>query len=179
MGGVQTNRAGLGGSQITSVVRGGLRDALGQLFGYNYSGYSVGFSLSIPLSNKAGRAEYSKVLTEKQAIESKRTRLAQQIALEVRNAHSQVEMNRARIEAAGKALDLANMQLEAEQKKFQLGVSQLRFVLQEQRNVTQTQTTQMQALVNYAKSLVEYDRAVGRTLRKNNIEIDKQLRVAG
>jgi len=158
---------------------GGLRDALGQLFGYNYSGYSVGFSLSIPLSNKAGRAEYSKVLTEKQAIESKRTRLAQQIALEVRNAHSQVEMNRARIEAAGKALDLANMQLEAEQKKFQLGVSQLRFVLQEQRNVTQTQTTQMQALVNYAKSLVEYDRAVGRTLRKNNIEIDKQLRVAG
>jgi len=31
--------------------------------------------------------------------------------------------------------------------------------------------------VNYAKALVEYDRAVGRTLRKNNVEIEKQLQV--
>jgi len=69
------------------------------------------------------------------------------------------------------------MQLEAEQKKFQLGTSQLRFVLQEQQNVTAAQTSQVQALVNYAKSLVDYDRAVGRTLRKNNIEIEKQLQL--
>ena len=71
------------------------------------------------------------------------------------------------------------MQLEAEQKKFQLGTSQLRFVLEEQRTVTLAQTTQIQALVGYAKALVEYDRAVGRTLRKNNIEIEKQMQVAG
>ena len=179
VGGVQTNRSGLGGSEITSVIRGGLGDALGQLFGYNYTGYAVGFSLSIPLSNKSGQAQYSKALTDKQAITARRTRLAQQIALEVRNAHSQVEMNRARIQAAEKALDLATLQLQAEQKKFQLGTSQLRFVLQEQRNVAQAQTNHMDALVNYAKSLVEYDRAVGRTLRKNNIEIEKQMQVAG
>jgi len=67
--------------------------------------------------------------------------------------------------------------LDAEQKKFQLGTSQLRFVLQEQQNVTAAQTSQIQALVNYAKALVDYDRAVGRTLRKNNVEIDKQLQV--
>jgi hypothetical protein len=41
------------------------------------------------------------------------------------------------------------------------------------------QTSQVQALVNYARSLVDYDRAVGRTLRKNNVEIDKQLYVKG
>ncbi len=178
IGGVQTNRSGLGGTEIKSVVPGGLADALGQLFGYNYTGYSMGFSLSIPLSNKSGRAEYSKALTDRQSMLARKTKVAQQIALEVRNAHSQVEMNRARITAAEKSLELANMQLEAEQKKFQLGTSQLRFVLQEQRNVTQAQTTQIQALVNYAKSLVDYDRAVGRTLRKNNIEIEKQLQVA-
>jgi len=32
--------------------------------------------------------------------------------------------------------------------------------------------------VDYAKALVEYDKKVGRTLQKNNIEIDKQL-IAG
>jgi len=177
IGGVQTIRSELGGEQVVSVIHGGLSDAFSQLFGYNYTGYSAGFNLSIPLSNKSVRAEYSKVLTEKQALSAKRNKLVQEIALDVRNANSQVEMNRARITAAEKALELANMQLEAEQKKFQLGTSQLRFVLQEQQNVTAAQTSQVQALVNYAKSLVDYDRAVGRTLRKNNIEIEKQLQL--
>jgi len=177
IGGVQTIRSELGGEEVVSVNRGGLADAFGTLFGYNYTGYSVGFNLSIPLSNKSVRADYSKALTDKQALSAKRNRLVQQIALEVRNANSQVEMNRKRITAAEKALELANMQLEAEQKKFQLGTSQLRFVLQEQQNVTAAQTTQVQAVVNYAKALVDYDHAVGRTLRKNNVEIDKQLQV--
>lgn len=177
VGGVQTVRSQLGGEQVTSVVRGGMLDAFGQIFSYNYTGYSVGFNLSIPLSNKSVRAEYSKALTEKQSLLARRNRLAQQIALDVRNATSQVEMNRARIVAAEKALELANMQLEAEQKKFQLGTSQLRFVLQEQQTVTAAQTSQIQSLVNYARALVEYDKAVGRTLRKNNIEIDRQLEV--
>ncbi len=179
VGGVQTIRSGLGGGPILSITRGGLADAFGQLFGYDFTGYSVGFNLSIPLSNKSVQAEYSRALTNKQAIEARRNRLSQQIALDVRNAQSLVDMNRARIEAAEKALQLANMQLAAEQKKFQLGTSQIRFVLEEQRNVTAAQTSQIQALVNYAKALVDYDKAVGRTLRKNNIEIEKQMQIAG
>jgi outer membrane protein TolC len=177
VGGVQTVRSQLGSDEVTRIIRGGLVDAFGQVFGYDYTGYSVGFNFSIPLSNKSARAEYTKSLTDKQALTARKNRLIQQIALDVRNASSQVDMNRARINAAEKALELANRQLEAEQKKFQLGTSQLRFVLEEQQNVTAAQTSQIQALVNYAKSLVDYDRAVGRTLRKNNIEIDRQLEV--
>jgi hypothetical protein len=47
--------------------------------------------------------------------------LEQRIAAEVRNAHTQLEMNRARIEGAQKARELAEKNLDAEQKKFQLG----------------------------------------------------------
>jgi outer membrane protein TolC len=173
VGGVQTIRSGLGGSDIVNVIRGGLTDAFGQLFGYSYTGYAVGFNLSIPLSNKSAQADNARALTQKDSLFVRRTQMAQQIALDVRNAQSQVEMNRARIAAADKALELANLQLEAEQKKFQLGTSQLRFVLEEQRTVTDAEETQIQALVNYAKSLVDYDRAVGRTLRKNNVDIEK------
>jgi hypothetical protein len=32
--------------------------------------------------------------------------------------------------------------------------------------------------VNYTKALVDFDRAIGRTLRRNNIEIDKELKIA-
>jgi outer membrane protein TolC len=173
VGGVQTIRSGLGGSDIVGVIRGGLGDAFGQLFGYNYTGYSVGFNLAIPLTNRPAQADNARALTQKDSLLARRTQMAQQIALEVRNAQTAVIMNRAQIAAAEKALELANVELDAEQKKFQLGISQLRFVLQEQRNVTDAETTQLLALVSYSKSLVDYDRAVGRTLRKNNVEIDK------
>lgn len=177
VGGVERAQASLG-VPGPIVRQGGLTDAFSQLFGYNFTGYSVGFSLSIPLSNKTAQAEYSRVVLDRQTIEARRNALAQAIALQVRNAHSQVEMNRARITAAQKALQLAQMQLDAEQKKFQLGTSQIRFVLQEQQNLTIAQTTEIQSLVNYTKALVDYDTAVGRTLRKHNIEIDRQMQIA-
>ena len=63
----------------------------------------------------------------------------------------------------------------AEQTKFNLGTSTLRFVLEEQRNVAQAESNELQSVVNFTKSLVDLDKAMGMTLRKNNIEIDKTL----
>jgi outer membrane protein len=117
-------------------------------------------------------------VAQKQSTEARRTLTAQQIALDVRNTYSAVEMNRQRINAATKAKELAERQLVAEQKKFELGSGQIRFVLQEQQNVTAAQTSEIAALVNYTKALVDFDRAIGRTLRRNNIEIDKDLKIA-
>ena len=84
---------------------------------------------------------------------------------------------RARITAAEKARELAEQQLDAERKKFQLGSGQIRFVLQEQTNLTAAQVSEIQALVNYTKALVEFDRAIGRTLKRNNIVIDSNQRI--
>jgi len=70
---------------------------------------------------------------------------------------------------------LSERRLQAEQKKFDLGASTIRFVLEEQRNVAQAQTDELQAVVNYTKSLVDMDRAMGMTLKKNSIEIEKTL----
>jgi len=48
-------------------------------------------------------------------------------------------------------------------------------VLEEQRNVAQAQTNELQNVVNFTKSLVDLDKAMGLSLKKNNIEIDKTL----
>ena len=134
----------------------------------------------LPLSNKAQQADYDRALIEKRLSESRMNVTAQEIALEVRNALTQAEMNRARIETAQITRELADQKLEAEQTKFNLGTSTLRFVLEEQRNVAQAQTNEVQSIVNFTKSLVDLDKAMGLTLRKNNVEIDKTLNpVAG
>src|SRR2546425_2629152 len=174
-GGTHTERSGFGSTQILNTIPGGIWNSFGQLFGYNYTGYSLGFSLVIPLSNKAQQADYDRALNEHRLSESKFNVTAQAIALEVRNALTQVEMNRARIETAQTTRELAEQRLEAEQTKFSLGTSTLRFVLEEQRNVAQAQTNELQNVVNFTKSLVDLDKAMGLSLKKNNIEIDKTL----
>src|SRR5437870_12727254 len=100
-------------------------------------------------------------MTDERIAEQKITSQAQQIALEVRNALTQVEMNRARIEAATKARELSERRLEAEQKKFDLGACTIRVDDEEQRNVVQAQTDEHQALVMHKKSPVDMDRGMG------------------
>src|SRR5262249_31202298 len=107
LGGVQRLKSTLGGNTVVGIVPGGIGDAFGQLFGFGYSTYSFGFNLQIPLSNKAERADHDRAVGAKQMATSQIDATAQQIALEVRNAMNQVEMNRAHIESSQKARDFA------------------------------------------------------------------------
>src|SRR5437667_667694 len=176
VGGIETIRNGFGPTApIVAQLNGGISDAFGQLFGYGFTGYSVGISMQIPLRNRAAQGDNARAMTDERSAEQRISSQAQQIALEVRNALTSVDMNKAKIEATTKARELAERRLDAEQKKFDLGASTIRFVLQEQTNVAQAQTDELQAVVNYTKSLVDLNHAMGMTLKKNNIEIEKSL----
>jgi outer membrane protein TolC len=131
--------------------------------------------VQIPLKNRAAQGDNARAMTDERTAEQKISSQAQQIALEVRNALTAVEMNKAKIEATTTARELAERRLDAEQKKFNLGASTVRFVLQEQTNLAQAQTDELQAIVNYTKSLVDLNHSMGMTLKKNNIEIEKAL----
>jgi len=167
------------GGAAQTVVPGTVWGAFSQLFGYGYTGTAFGFSFVIPLSNKAAEADYERALNEQRLSKSKMDVTVQQIALDVRNALTQVEMNRARIETAKTTRELAQKKMEAEQDKFNLGTSTLRFVLEEQRNVSMAESNELQAGVNFTKALVDLDKAMGLTLAKNNIEIEKTLKSVG
>jgi outer membrane protein len=176
IGGTETVREGFGPlAAIIAVNRGGAGDSFGDLLKMNQRGYAFGFNLQIPLGNGARQAEYSRISVEKKTNEENIKAVEQQIALEVRNAITAVEMNKARIEAASTSRELADEQYKAEQRRFMLGASTVRFVLEEQRNLEQMQTNENAALVNYRKALVDYDRALGVTLKKNNIDIEKAV----
>src|SRR5262245_23876229 len=172
-GGVKNVRAGGNNTPIVAVIPGGLGDALQQMFGYNFSGYALGFNLQIPLSKRAIGADHDRALSAQRTSKAQAEATSQKIALEVRNALNQVEMSRAQITASQKARELSEQRLDAEQKKFELGVSTIRFVLDEQRNVAAAQETELQSTIDYTKALVQFDKSIGRTLRKNSIEIEQ------
>jgi len=174
-GGTQRRGFLLGTPPLNPPIAGGVLQSFGQLFSYGYTGLSAGFSLVIPLNNKAANADYARALNEQQLSQRKIDTTAQQIALDVRNALMQVEMNRSRITTAKKALELAQRKMEAEKEKFDLGTSTIRFVLDEQNNVAQAASNELQTVVNFTKSLVDLDHAMGMTLKKNHIEFEKTL----
>jgi outer membrane protein TolC len=173
-GGTRTPRTNLG-QEATAIIPGGIWNAFGQLFSYDYRGYSLGFVFTMPLSNKVAKAEHERALNERRISESQLDTTRQQIALEVRNALTQIQQAQASIEQARVARELAQERVDAEQTKFNLGTSTLRFVLEEQRNVAQAETTELQSLVTFTKAVVDLDRAMGLTLMKNNIQIDKAI----
>jgi outer membrane protein TolC len=96
-----------------------------------------------------------------------------QIGLEVRQAVISATQTGARVEAARQALRLAEMAADAEEKKLQAGISTPYDVIRLQRDLIAAQRTEIEARVNYAKSLVEVGRATGTTLERANVDFDK------
>ena len=68
----------------------------------------------------------------------------------------------ARVEAAIAARELAQKRLDAEQSRFEVGLTTNFFVVQAQRDLRDAENTELRALADYRKSLVNYERAQSR-----------------
>ena len=98
--------------------------------------------------------------------------LQNQINIDVRNAQFNMQQDRARVEAARQARDLAQHSLDIEQQKFKLGASTSFDVLTAQSNLGVAESTLVTALSQYEKSRVDLDRATGTSLTHLGIEIE-------
>jgi outer membrane protein TolC len=94
-----------------------------------------------------------------------------QVATDVTNAAVSARSNVERVEAAQAARELAQKQLEAEQSKFEVGMSTNYNVIQSQRDLATAQNNELQAVLNYRKSLVELERLQQTTLQNLNVTV--------
>src|SRR5260221_3886096 len=94
-----------------------------------------------------------------------------QIATDVTNAAINVQSGAERVQAAQAARELAQKQLEAENSKFEVGMSTNYLVVQSQRDLATAQNNELQAILNYRKSMVELDRLQQKTLQNLNVTL--------
>jgi outer membrane protein len=146
------------GGPVIDTVPGGYGDALSSVFGRDYPGWMVGVNLSFPLFNRQAKASQARARISRDQAEASLTRLELQIATEVRAAARTVETNFKLVEATGAARVLADRRLDAEEKKFGAGMSTNFFVTQAQRDLAVAEVNELQAIANYRKSLIEFDR---------------------
>jgi outer membrane protein len=157
------------------IVAAGYPDATRQLFGFGFPEYSFGVNLTIPLKNKSAQADFGRASYELRQSDTQLRLTEQTIALQVRNAHTVIEMNRARVEAATRTRELQEKTLDAENKKYQLGASTIRFVLEEQTNLAIAQTNEIRAKVDFVKSKIALRQAEGVLLREYGIQVEDVL----
>ena len=133
--------------------------------------YSVGGTLIIPLGNTKARNDLkdAKLTKSKGLLNYKQ--LEQTIMVQIDNAIKSIQSSFERVQSSRAARSYAKDALFAEQKRLEAGKGTSYLVLQAQRDLTQRQYEEIQALANYNIALSQLSLLEGTTLQRNGLTI--------
>jgi outer membrane protein TolC len=163
----------LGGS---GPLVGGYGDLLSQIFRRDYPNYSAGISLNIPLRNRAAQADYATSLLQLRTSELNLRKNINQIRVDVQNGMIGLQQARSRYEAAVKSRVLQEQTLAGDQKRYALGATVAFQVVQDQRDLANAQSSEVQSMANYTHARIALDQALGNTLDVNEVSIDEAMK---
>lgn len=161
---------------VIGSIPGGSGAAFGDTFAFKYNNWSVGLTLTVPLSNVFSRAAEAEARV---TLDQSRLSLKdqeQQLALDVSNAVLAVQTDYKSVQAYGLARELAQKKLEAEQERLRVGLSTNYTVLQYQRDLATQQGLEIKAVTDYNAALANLEAVEGMSLHNNKIEISQWLK---
>jgi HAE1 family hydrophobic/amphiphilic exporter-1 len=154
---------------------GGYGKDLSNLFGLKTRNITVGLAIQFPLKNQTAQAELAGARIQKEQLQASTRSQDQIIEVDVRNAAQAVETSRRRVLAAREARANAEMQLEGEQRLYQVGRSTTFLLFQRENALTNARNAELRAETDYNKALADLQRATSTTLRINNIIVDTPI----
>ncbi len=169
--GPQTISSATGLPLIASSMVGGAGTAYRSLFTEGFKNWFVGFNIQIPLRNKSLDGQLGQLQVQKKQLLMNRNNQEQKIAVQIRNAFDDMESNKQKVKTAVVARQLAEIQLDAETKRFKAGTSQNFLLLQRQRDLSAAQGAELQALVAYKKSIITLQQNMYTLLETSDFEI--------
>jgi outer membrane protein len=164
---------GLGGTQFTEAGVKRTSSSVNQLFGFTYPTYYGQLSLTLPLKNRAAKAEMGNALVSRRSDLYTERQIREQVMLDVSNAVHQLEQAKLSIAAGKESLDLAKKTLAAEQRKYELGSQTIFFVLEAQAELANAELSLLQAEVSYQLAVANVDHATGGLLEPYHLQISE------
>ena len=134
-------------------------NVLGQVFGLDYPTWSVGATFSYPIGKSAAEADLARAQLEKDQAGARLKSLEVTAVRQVRDSAWRIEQNRQRIETAKLSRELAEQRLEAEQKRFEVGMSTSFLVIQAQRDLAIARDNESQSYLEYQLAVVAFETA--------------------
>ncbi len=132
--------------------------------------YSFQIDGEIPITNRAARGQYEKALQSKRQAKDRLYKTKSEIAINVRNAIRQAASNRIIVESSGQARSLQETNVSAEEKRLKLGITTSFEVLRTQEDLANAHAQEVQAKIDYEKSLIDLKLAEGTILTALNVE---------
>ena len=131
--------------------------------------WGVGVTFRYPLQNRQAksRVQQSQLGIRQQMVRIKD--LEENIIAEVRNSFRDVLTNAQRVQASRIASRLAQKQLEAEEKKLQVGLATVFTTLQFQDVLSQQRSNEINAITEYLKAIVRLEESKNTLLQSYNI----------
>ncbi|HEX7485018.1 MAG TPA: TolC family protein [Vicinamibacterales bacterium] len=141
----------------TSVVESGYGKVLSRMFSNDFHSWSLAVTVGYPIgrSNAEAALARAKVSYSQSVLQMRSLELS--VATQVREVARTLNTNRKRVDATKASRELAQRKLEAEQKKFQAGMSTSFFVVQAQRDLAAARNAELQAVLDYNRSLVDFE----------------------
>lgn len=149
------------------IIPGGIGDAFSQWF--NFSTFAFSLNLQLPLRDRAASAGLADAIVNKRLNAMRERNIEQQLRQEVLNAITQVESSREGVKLARIALEFAEKRVEADQKRYDLGVIQIFFLLSAQTDLTQAQSNLVNQTVQYKRNLLVLQQRLGTLLEDKGL----------
>jgi outer membrane protein TolC len=150
---------------------GDYQDAIDQAFGGDFDGWSAAVNMVYPVFNRSAKARLALAEVGFERGEAELADLKLQITTGVRRIARLVDTARQALESARVSLRLEEKNLDAEQKRYQNGMSTSFQVLEVQEDLTGARSREVAAITGYRKALVQYYRAIGRLTEQSGVEI--------
>ena len=170
---------GLGGNQYnisstppTIIATGGFTDSLTQMRSFDFPSYGFTVQLRLPVRNRSAQADLGEAMVSRRQDLYRQRQETQQLWQEVKNAVHQLEEAKLSMAAAKVSRDLAQKTLEAEQRKYELGASQIFFVLDAQTQLAQAELSLVQAEIGYQQAVAGVEHATGTLLENHKVKIE-------
>lgn len=164
--------AGLGGTVITRGPGSGIQpgpiigedtrpysDVIGDILQFEYPTWSVSVNVRYPIGRNPNRVNVERQMLQNEQALMQLLDLERQVVQQVRDLARQVNTNLKRVATTQAARSLAERRLEAEQKKFGVGLSTTFNVLQAQRDLAEARNNEQRAILDFEKSRVDFEAA--------------------
>ena len=133
---------------------------------------TIGVRIQFPFKNKTAEANLAGARIQKEQLVASTRSQEQIIEVDVRNSAQAVESARQRVLSAREARTNAEMQLEGEQRLYQVGRSTTFLLFQRENALANARAAELRAETDYNKAIADLQRATSTTLRANNVIVD-------
>ena len=157
LGGTELLRAGGFPGTVSPGPATAYGNVLQQVFAADYPTWTVGVTLSYPIGRSAEQAALAQSELSRQQSVARLRSSELHVVRDVRQAALDLDQNRQRIDTTRAARELEEQRLDAEQKRYEVGMSTNFNVIQAQRDLAVARNNELQAQLDYQLALINFE----------------------